>query len=129
MSPILLQVVPVLPDSEIQNLERLRKQKVSGQQLQASAHVLHLPSIIVQLFEAQKKSEKYKVKCFQKAEWFRKVPQKIQRITNGSKKLRASRRGRKCWGSISGCQKFRRSQKMYGSLRLVQGGSESAGRV
>ena len=36
----------------------------------ASAHALRLPSIVVQLFEAQEKSEKYKVNCFRKAEGF-----------------------------------------------------------
>ena len=86
--------------------------------------MLHLPSIVVQLFEAQKKLEKYKVNCFQKVEWFRKVLQKVLSITNVSKKLRASRRGRKCQGSISGCWKYWRSQKMYGTLKMVQGGLE-----
>ena len=98
---ILSWVVPVLPDPEIRNSERLGKQRVSG-----SACVLHLSSIIVQLFEAWKKSEKYKVNCFRKLEGFGRVPRKIQRVLNRSKKSRASRWGRKCQGSISGCWKF-----------------------
>ena len=69
---MLLQVVPVLPDSR--NPELGRTWKTEGFWTVASAHALCLPSIVVQLFEAQKKkSEKYKVNWFQKAEWLEKV--------------------------------------------------------
>ena len=87
-------------------MELRRTQETKGFWTSASAHVLCLPSIVVQLFEARKKSEKYKVNCFQKAEGFERVLRKIPRVSNGSKKLRASRRGRKCQGSVSGCWKF-----------------------
>ena len=107
-------MVPVLPDPEIWNLEGLRKK---GFWMSASACALPLPSIVVQLFETHKKSEKYNVNCFRKAEWSGKVLRKIPRVSNRSKKLRASRRGRECQGSVPGCQ-------VSGGLKKCMGASE-----
>ena len=97
--------------------------------MSASARALHLPSIVVQLFEAQKKSEKHNVNCFKKAEWSGKVPQNIPRVSNGSKKLRASRRGRKCQGSVSGCWRFLEVSKNVRKLRNGAGRLGRFGRV
>ena len=97
--------------------------------MSASARALRLPSIIVQLFEARKKLENYKVNCFQKAEWSEKVLQKIPRVSNGSKKSRASRRGRKCQGSVSGCRRFLEVSKNVWKLRNGAGRLGRFGRV
>ena len=91
--------------------------------------MLCLPSIVVQLFEARKKSEKYNVNCFRKAELSGKVPRKIPRVPNGSKKSRASRRGRKCQGSISGCRRFPEVSKNVWKLRNGAGRLRRFGRV
>ena len=95
----------------------------------ASARALHLPSIVVQLFEARKKSENYKVNCFRNAEWSGMVPRKIPRVLNASKKSRASRRGRKCQGSISGCRRFPEVSKNVWKLRNGAGRLGRFGRV
>ena len=111
------------------NTELGRNWKTKGFWTSASARALCLPSIIVQLFEAWKKSEKYKVNCFRKAEWSGKVPRKIPRVSNRSKKLRASIRGRKCQGSVPGCQRFPEVLKNVSMLRNGAGRLRRFGRA
>ena len=73
--------------------------------------------------------EKYKVNCFWKSEWFGNVPRKFPSVMNRSKKSRASRRGRKCQGSVSGCRRFPEVLKNVWKLRNGAGRLGRFGRV
>ena len=90
------------------NAELGKAQKAKSFWTSASAHALHLPSIVVQLFEAQKKNGKIQDKLF----------------LEGGMVWKVSRGLKKCKDALEWCRKAQKVQK-----GVKFGNQEGAGKL
>ena len=95
----------------------------------ASACALRLPSIIVQLFEAQKKIRKIQGELVLEGGMVWKGSAVDSEGVEWIQEVESFKKRRKCQGSISGCRRFLEVSKNVRKLRNGSGRLERFGRV